>query len=405
MQRPITLCVLAASLACVAPAHADWLQFRGTRGDANAGNADLPTDWNDGRNIAWKIPIPGRGASSPIVVDGRVVLTCSSGIRQDRLHVVCYSAKTGRLLWHRQIWATGHTSSHPTSPTAAPTPASDGESIFAFYSSNDLVCFDLDGNLKWFRGMAFDFPKARNDVGMASSPTVIGRTVVVQIENQNDSFAEGIDTQTGRTRWHLDRVPSAVWCSPVAVAGKDAALDAVLLQSHEGITAVGALTGRSLWFYETQCSGIPSPVRLGEVLLVPSNGLTALQLPDATVGPVLDWDEIRLRPGSPSPAVADGRVYSLAGGIVSCGDVATGHVHWKVRLKGRFWATPVVAAGHLYCFNYDGLAHVVRIGDDPKVVATMEMGEIIQGTPAVSDDAMFVRSDGHLWKIAKPKRL
>jgi outer membrane protein assembly factor BamB len=160
---------------------ADWAQFRGPAGTSVAADAKLPTSFNvaDNQNVAWRADLPGRGPSSPIVIADRVVVTCSDGPLQEKLIVACFDAKSGKSLWRRQFWATGRTYSHPDSANAAPTPASDGKRIYAFYSSNDMVCLDLDGNLQWFRGLAFDYPKAGNDVGMASSPVVVDDTVVV----------------------------------------------------------------------------------------------------------------------------------------------------------------------------------------------------------------------------------
>ena len=196
----------------------DWPQFRGPQSNSVTDDAQPPATWNDGENIAWKVDLPGRGPSSPIVVGDRVIVTCSSGVNQDRLHVLCFDAGAGKQLWERQFWATGRTLSHPSSANAAPTPASDGDSIFAFFSSNDLICLDLEGNLKWLRGLAYDFPKAGNDVGMSSSPLVIGDTVVAQVECQGDSFVTGVDKKTGEPLWRIERPREASWASPVAVA-------------------------------------------------------------------------------------------------------------------------------------------------------------------------------------------
>jgi outer membrane protein assembly factor BamB len=197
---------VAFLLAASSAGAADWLQFRGTNSNSATTDAPPPADLSDTlAHVAWQASLPGRGLSSPIVVDGRVIVTCSSGPNQDRLHVLCFDAASGKQLWERQFWATGRTLTHPSSANAAPTPASDGKLVFAFYSSNDLACLDLDGNLKWFRGLAHDFPHAGNDVGMSSSPVVLGDVVITQIECQGDSFAAGIDKHTGESRWRIVR--------------------------------------------------------------------------------------------------------------------------------------------------------------------------------------------------------
>ena len=106
-------------------------------------------------------------------------LTASSGVEQDRLHVVCLSTKTGAKLWERQFWATGRTMTHPKTCVAANTPCSDGQRLFCQFSSNDILCLDLDGNVLWLRGLGRDYPNASNSLGMAASPIVVGDTLVV----------------------------------------------------------------------------------------------------------------------------------------------------------------------------------------------------------------------------------
>jgi len=254
---------------------ADWPQFRGPESGGIAEGARLPTRW--GRtaednathaedNIAWRVDLPGRGVSSPIVVAGRVVLTCSSAPLQDRLHVLCFEARSGKLLWQRQFWATGRTFCHPTSAIAANTPASDGESIFAFFSSNDLIALDLDGNLRWLRGLTLESPTSFSDTGLSSSPLVAGSSVIVQVEEQGASFAAAIDKQTGRTRWHIARKAVPNWVSPALLRGEPGGTDTLLLQSPSGIDGFDPETGKFLWQYEKTCEGIASPVAEGGVV-------------------------------------------------------------------------------------------------------------------------------------------
>jgi outer membrane protein assembly factor BamB len=116
------------------------------------------------------------------------------------------------------------------------------------------------------------------------------------------------------------------------------------------------------------------------------------------------WDANRLGPGSSSPVVHDGRVYVLSNATVRCGDVRTGELLWHVRLKGTYWATPVLAGGHLYCVNQDGDMQVVRLDEKQgELVAENRFGEPMHASPAVAGGAMYVRSDKHLWKIAPPQ--
>jgi len=381
---------------------ADWLQFRGPNGASVSRDSAPPTSWSKTKNLAWTKDLPGMAACGPIVVKGRVILTSSGIEKRNQLYVLCFDADSGDELWRRQFWATGRTLTHPFSAVAAPTPASDGERIFAFYSSNDLICLDLDGNLLWYRGLAFDFPKTGNDIGMASSPVVAGDTVVVQLENQGDSFAAGIDTATGETRWRIDRDHSANWASPIALPGKRDGRDVVLLQGRSALSAYDAKTGEELWKYELPCSTTPSVAVSEDKIFVPANGLTVLNLPPTASVPSMAWESSQLNPSPASPIIAGDRVYTVnSSGVVTCGDVKDGKRLWQQRVGGRHWSTPVVAGNHMYCINSDGAVKVLDIAAKGKILSKNDFGEPIKGSPAIVDGALFVRSDRHLWKIAK----
>ena len=395
---PLTL--TAALLLTTAAVGADWRQFRGTNSNSAAGESRIPLEWSENNNVGWRTAIPGKGASGPIVVGDRVFVTRSGGIKQNRLYVLCVDAVSGRQLWRRDFWATGRTYTHPSSSVAAPTPASDGKRVVAFFSSNDLVCLDLEGNLLWYRGLALDFSKAGNDVGMSSSPTIAGNVVVIQAENQGNSFATGIDIRTGEQLWEAPRGERANWASPIVIQGP-AGQPAVLLQSPAGVTAYEAATGKVLWEMDLACGTIPSPTLAGDLILLGSNGLTALRVTKGKAKPEIAWTSNRLGMNGASPVVHDGKVYLLSGSIAKCADLETGELEWQVRLNGRFWASPIVAGGHVYFINQDGEAQVVSTGTTGTLVAENAFGEVVQGTPAVSGDAMFVCTDKHIWKITE----
>ena len=346
------------------------------------------------------MPLPGRGPSSPIVVGGDVIVTASSGVRQDRLHVLCFDTGTGKTKWERQFWATGRTLTHPTSANAAPTPASDGESIYAFFSSNDLACLNLTGDLRWYRGLGYDFPKAGNDIGMASSPVVASDTVVCQVESQGDSFVIGIDTTTGKSRWRLPRERQSNWSSPTVLRGDRDVPDLVLLKSGEAVSGHDLTTGEAVWRYETEAGGIPSIVVASGHAYVPGDRLTVLDVASQSQA-LLSWDSNRIRPSGASPIVHGDHIYSLnSSGVLTCSSTRDGEKQWQLRLKGNFWATPVLADGHLYAVNDEGTLQIVRVGDQAEQLGSFDFGEPILGSPAAADGAMYVRSDSHLWKIA-----
>ncbi len=382
----------------------DWTQFRGA-GGISVSDSSVPTIFNEEKNIAWKVELPAKGASGPIVVGDKVIATCSGGDNQDQLYAVCLDARTGKKLWTQKFWATGRCFCHPLSANAAPTPASDGKYIYVFFSSNDLACLDLDGNLVWYRGLAVDHPKAGNDVGMASSPAVHDGIVVVQVECQGDSFAMGLNADNGTTVWTVPRDKNAVWTSPLLLTS-DAAPAMVVLQSRSGFDVLDLKTGENLFHQDGECSTISSPAIENGMLFVPIDGTTAYSIsPEGELEKA--WNSSQIRPSSVSSVVYDGQVIALNGtGVLTMFDAQDGSPGGKLRVSSprANWATPVVAGEHMYLFTQNGKAHVVRLGEKPEVVHEHNFGEdeVFLGSPAVAKDALYVRSDKYLWKIAEP---
>ncbi len=369
---------------------ADWPQFRGPNASAVSTETAAP---GPKVNIAWSVDLPGRGLSSPIVVGDKVFVTCSSGPDQSNLHVFCFSATDGRKLWERVMKATGRTMSHNKTSVAAPTPCSDGERVFALYSSNDLFAFDLAGNLLWLRGLTYDYSNASNSLGMSSSPVVVGDTLVVQSENDSESIAVGIDVTTGRNRWKKERPKAANWTSAVVYQ------NVVALQSSKGLTGVNPRTGEIEWDYTDGAATIPSSAVTKNAIYVPSNGVTALA-PEKGAASQL-WRAAGLKPGTGSPLVLNDAIYVLNGaGVLVKGNLANGDELWKLRLKGPLSGSPVAAGKYIYIASERGDFQVIdTTAKEGAVVHTVELKDTVLCTPAISNSALFVRSDKKLWKL------
>ncbi len=368
---------------------ADWLQFRGPQASAVAADAVRPE-----LETAWQADLPGRGLSCPVVVGDKIFITAASGSEQATLHLLCFSAKDGAKLWERTLRATGRTMSHKKTCVAAPTPCSDGARVFALYSSNDLAAFDLDGNLLWLRGLMLDYSNASNSLGMASSPVVVGDTLVVQSENDSESLALGIDVETGVNRWRMERPKAANWSSAVVFG------DVVALQSTKGLTGVEPRSGEVLWEYGDGAAAIPSAAVTRQAIYVVSHGITALAPEERSTTQL--WRSEKLKPGTASPLVLDGALYVVnSAGVLVKADLANGDELWKLRLKGPFSGSPVASGGHLFIVSEQGVLQVVdpSPADEGRIVRSIELNEPVLSTPAVSRGALYVRGDTKLWKL------
>ncbi len=377
---------------------ADWPAFRGPEGNGHSSEKNAPAKLS----TSWKTPLPGRGLSSPIIIGNKVFLTASSGNLQNRLHVFCFAAKDGSTLWERQFWSTGRTMSHKKTSVAAPTPVSDGKYIYALFSCNDLVCLDLEGNLQWLRGLTRDYPNASNSLGMSSSLLISGKTLIAQIENDSQSLSLGINAKNGTNRWKLTRPKGANWTTANLLPGAGAGgKTLVALQSKAGIDAIDPHTGKTQWSYSEGASTIPSSTRVGNLLLVPSKGLTALHPREDGKSYSQLWRISKLRPATASPTHLGGKIFNVNGaGVLTCASPEDGSTQWQLRLKGPFSGSPVAADKYLYCFNESGLGQVIEANkSEGKVLHTIALDETILCTPAISNGALYIRSDNHLWKL------
>ncbi len=325
---------------------ADWPQFRGPGGSAVSEETGLPTTWDVkvGTNVRWRAELPARGVSCPVVAKGKVYVTCCGGYRQDRLHVLCFDAKSGKQLWERQFTATGCTNCHPKTSMAAATPVTDGDRVFALFGTGDLAALDADGNLLWYRALVRDYPTITNQVGMAASPVLYKDVLLLPLENAGDqSLALAVDAKTGKNLWKGARTRDINWVTPLVRPRGDGA--EVLFQSNNELTAYDVKTGEVRWAYKATGLGtILMPITAGDLVLAPAGETAALRPPADKGEPKVVWSSGKLRSSYATPLYYRDRVYAANLGFLNWVDAATGKAGASaVRLRGTCWASPVAA--------------------------------------------------------------
>jgi outer membrane protein assembly factor BamB len=395
------LTILALFLAVSANVLAEeWNCFRGSECGVSKASG-LPVNWDAkaGKGVAWKLELPGKGISSPVIVGDRVFLTAAVGYLEKRLIVLAVDVKTGKTHWKRQFAATGSTACHPTTSMAGPTPVADAQGIYALFATGDMAAFTLDGDLKWYRSLVTDHPTVGNQVGMASSLAMGGGHVVVQMENVGESFIAGIDPGTGAEKWRIKRESSSTWNSPlnVKVNGKDR----IVVQNGKGLSLIDPANGKEIWNHKASLVPIASPALLDGTLFACGSPFVAMPLDDKP-GKIL-WESPRMGSRHASPLAVDGRVYGVVQIGLNCLDAKTGKEIWQQRLKGPISACPVAADGKIYLFAEDGSGFVVKQGGEkPELLATNPLGESISATPALLPGKLLVRGDKHLWCLTQP---
>lgn len=393
--------LLLTGICCSRTLAADPDSWLGFRGDGTSAAANGPTQLEIGEtgNLAWERKMPGKSVAGPIVVGDRVISTSSGGQEGEQLFVTAVRLSDGEPLWEQSFRATGRPFCHPTSANAAPSPISDGDRVFAFFSSNDLICLSVDGDLLWYRGLGFDYPKAGNDIGMASSPVLADGVVIAQVEAQGDSFAIGIDAESGQTLWRIDRPRRANWSSPVSVMRPDGATE-VVMQCGRSILSLDPRSGREKWSIEEGRATISSATPAGGLLLIPGNDMLALDVGKSATAPDIAWRKNRVVPNNASPVVGGDRFYSLKGSVLIAASIETGDLLWQKRLSGLggTWATPVFADGKIYVFDQAGAGLVVQDGgDSAEIVSEVQLGQGVLASPALSQGRLIIRTTNSLF--------
>src|SRR4051812_46875089 len=285
--------VLALMLAGLAYG-GNWPQFRGPNGDGVSDEVGVPTSFGPEENVRWKADLPGRSVASPVVYGKKVFISAASGPRMDRLHALCLDADTGKILWHRQMTATGNTACHPKSSMAAPTPCVNADGVYFLFATADIAAFDLDGNLKWYRSLVGDYPDISNQVGMAASPILWKDFLIVPMDTVGDSFIAAVDTKYGNNIWKVDRPKDINWVTPTLRTVGDKA--EIIFASTKDTAAYNAADGQKTWTLPSAGAGVPTALTVGENVLLPAGeGVSLLKQQGGKMTEL--WKTVKLSSG------------------------------------------------------------------------------------------------------------
>lgn len=398
----------------------NWPRFRGPSGQGASTETGLPLTWSPTENIAWKAEIPGEGWSSPIVWNDSVFVTATTDEGKS-CRIICVNRKTGEVEWDREVFQQEVRHKRPDNSHATSTPTTDGERVYATFSSGSMAAVGMDGEIAWVNHDVKFFSQH----GLGASPIVHEDLVIMPFDGSSPDdetvgFKKGwdgavllaVDKATGKEKWRGQRGSSRLAHVTPQVVTHDGAAQLVsaagdVIQGHQ------LDTGKLIWTVRSKGEGVtPSPV-VGDKFIYTCSGFD-----DPTIRAVkfggegdvtathLAWEQKRGVPSIASLAYAPPHVYSVTDkGVVSCFDAATGEFAWQHRIGGKHVASPVFADGRLYFLaEADGETVVIEPGAEYKELARNTVGELCKGSIAVSQGNLFIRSDKHLFCIgAKPK--
>ena len=424
------LCPTVLLAAILAAGHADagqdWPQFRGPHGDGTSAARNVPLTWSESNNIAWKVAVPGRGRSSPVVIGDRVWLTTAleqgvirTNIKSDdmqtaehvTLQAVGLDAKQGKELWRTTLFEVDKPAPvHWFNSWATPSPVIEKGRLYCDFGTFGTACLDArDGKILWQICLPLD-----HQVGPGSSP-VLWRDLLVLVRDGRDAqYVAVLDKQTGRTVWKTDRPPidtsnrdlKKCFTTPLLIAsGKGTQL---LSPGARWVVSYDPDTGKELWRQRHgEGFSIGSCPVFSHGLAIFSTGCMRPQFLAVNIDgtgeiPATNvvWRITQQVPVMSSPVVSGEEMYWVSDdGMASCADPRTGEIYWQKRAGGRTFASPLYAEGRVYFFAQDGKTTVIRAGRQFEKLAENQLQGPVVATPAIVDGTIYLRTDTHLYRI------
>jgi outer membrane protein assembly factor BamB len=420
-----------AHLAAADEGEKFWPQWRGPYATGVSRQANPPIEWSETKNIKWKVEIPGRGSSSPVVWGDRLYLQTAVpvGLHGEESHkprgginprgphafkLLAIDRHTGKTVWEKTAREqTPHEPAHFENGTwASGSPITDGQHVIAYFESFGIYCYDLNGTLVWEKDLGDK--RMRNQFGEGSTPVLHGNTLVVVWDHLGgQSFIVALDKRNGAELWRVDRDEIDTWATPLVVEQDGRAQ--VIVPGQKRLRSYDLASGKIVW--ETAgltMNPIPSPVFENGMVFATSgfqgNSLKAIRIAGAA-GDITDtghvvWTLNRDTPYVPSPLLYDGVLYILKtnNGLLSAFDAQTGKPHYQVqRLEQapNVFASPVGAAGRVYIAGRDGTTVVLEHGTAFELLAANTLDDGFDASPALVDRDLYLRGYRYLYAISE----
>jgi outer membrane protein assembly factor BamB len=446
--RSIVVASLAALAVAGLSADANWPQFRGLQAGVSADDPALPDSWGTADNVIWKIDVPGRAWSSPIVWGDHVFVTAVLNTQgpQEQLKPtdayigrslggkmtgsdlttastphrwVLYDVdfKTGKIRWERSLHTRVPTSKHEKNSHSSETPVTDGERVYVYSGTIGLFVFDMSGKPVWSKPMAA--PKTRSGWGSAGSPVLHNNRLYVVNDNDEQSFLAAFNKLTGEEVWRVSRDEGTNWSTPF-VWENDRRTE-IVTTGTRGVRSYD-LDGKLLWELTGMSSiHIPTPFARHGLLYINSGYVSDSTKPvyairpggsgdislknGATSNDHIAWSHPAIGSYNPSSLVyGDYHYVLLDRGIMSCHDAKTGkEIYRQQRITSGtlFTASPWAYNGKIFAMSEEGDTFVIQAGPEFKVLGKNSLDEMTLATPAVANGSLIVRTASKLYRIGK----
>lgn len=417
----VALAIWTLPAAAAGPdAKGEWRQWRGPTNNGVA-EGDAPLNFSDTEKVKWRVKIPGKGHSTPLISGGTMYLTTSvesgtatesGSLSKHDFLLLALDTKTGKEIWRRTAVSTSpHEGYHRRYGSfASNSPVTDGEVLIANFGSRGVYAYDLDGKLLWKKDLGKLY--MRNAFGEGIAPVLHGDSLVIQNDHEGESYIVVLDKNSGKELWRAERDELSSWPQPIVVeyeGQKQLVTSATRVRSYDLesgdlIWEAGGLGGNA----------IPAVINVDNEMVIAMTGWRGANLLAIRLGgkgditddtDYIKWTNQRGNSYTASPVLHDGILYFLTDrGMISAFDAVSGKVHYsQQRLPGTysFKASPVAANGKLYLASEQGDVIVLRMGTSYEVLAVNNMGdEMFVSSPIIHDGNLYLRSQDDLFCIS-----
>ena len=408
--RCVIVCLLSCCLGSSASA-GNWPDFRGPNGDGRATTARLPLSWSETENVKWRVDLPGRGWSTPVAWNDQLWMTSAEEDGKSLL-VLCVG-NDGKLKHRVKVFGVENPAPiNRLNSHASPSPVIEAGRVYAHFGTSGTACLDTTtAKILWTRRDV----NLDHQEGAGSSPILFGDLVIFHCDGRDRQYIAALDKKTGKTAWQVERsidlskTPTharKAFSTPLVVGGDKAPV--LISPAAQGCYAYDPRSGRELWHLKYKgFSAVPRPVASGGLVYVVTDfarpHLVAVRLDghgDVT-GTHVNWSVSAQMPSTPSPAIADGLIYTVTdkGGVACCLDAKTGKLQWRQRLGGNFSASPIVAGDRVYFFDREGNTTVMQQGRQAKILGVNRLATGLMASPTVVGDGLYLRTRTGLYRI------
>jgi outer membrane protein assembly factor BamB len=412
-----TLFSLNAPAPTVSPV---WPQWRGPKNDGHSPETNLPAKWSESENLAWKLKLPGEGASTPCIAEDRIFLTVPDGVT---VYLMCIGTD-GHEKWRKPMGGPNRYYQRAEGTDASASPSTDGKHVWAFAGTGHLACFDLDGRPAWEFNVQDKYGKFNIQFGIHQTPVLYKGRLFVSLIHKDAKLLIALDAATGKEIWKHNRQSDSprgvespdVYASPFIWEKGDQAL--LISHGDDYCTAHRLDDGSEVWRvtelnpkaqYNRHWRAVSSPLVTPDLIVVPSckRGVTVAIDPAVAAGRIdpgstgEKWRLAKDTPDVPSPILVDDLIYIMGeGGKLYAYEAATGKpVYEQAITNMRHRASPLFADGRLYLVGREGVTVVVKPGREFEQIAKNTLPDTLAASPAVAGGRIYLRGFGNLWAI------